>query len=174
MSFYPLPFRAPIRRRPVFRRAPVVQPVAYPSIGGAGNDIISINNGGTQGPPGPQGPAGPPGPQGIPGPQGPQGEAGPPGPAGGLIVPVTTVESDYLALPTDYFIAVITGAPYTITLPVAPDGTVYIVKDVLGTAAVNPITIVDNGFIDGSPSATINTNFGSLTFVANNGAWSIV
>jgi len=43
--------------------------VGYPiysgSVGGPGNDIISINNGGVQGPAGPPGPEGPPGPSGL-------------------------------------------------------------------------------------------------------------
>lgn len=119
------------------------------------NSIIT----GTEGPPGPPGPAGP---------------IGPEGPPGSLVVPVTTVEEDYTALPTDYFIAVITGDAYTITLPAGPDGTTFIVKDVLGDASANPITVVDAGLIDGAASAIINTDFGSLTFIYNNGAWSIV
>lgn len=122
------------------------------------NSIIT----GTEGPPGPAGPAGP------------QGETGPPGPPASLVVPITTVEEDYTALPTDYFIAVITGDAYTITLPAGPDGTTFIVKDVLGDASANPITIVDAGLIDGASSAIINTDFGSLTFIYNNGGWSIV
>ena len=131
------------------------------------NSIIT----GTEGPPGPAGPAGPQGETGPPGETGPE---GPPGPPGSLVVPITTVEEDYTALPTDYFIAVITGAPYTITLPAGPDGTTFIVKDVLGDASTNPITIVDAGLIDGAASAIINTDFGSLTFIYNNGGWSIV
>lgn len=140
------------------------------------NSIIT----GTEGPPGPAGPAGPQGetgpagPQGETGPAGPQGETGPAGPPGSLVVPVTTIEEDYTALPTDYFIAVITGDAYTITLPAGPDGTTFIVKDVLGDASANPITIVDAGLIDGAASAIINTDFGSLTFIYNNGGWSIV
>ena len=132
---------------------------------------------GPAGPAGPQGETGPAGPQGEVGPAGPQGEAGPvgpQGPAGSLIVPVTTIEEDYTVLPTDYFIGVVTGAPITVTLPAGPDGTTYIVKDVLGDASTNPITIVDAGLIDGALTAVINTDFGSLTFIYNNGGWSIV
>lgn len=125
------------------------------------NSIIT----GTEGPPGPAGP---------PGPEGPTGSDGPPGPPGSLVVPITTIENDYTALSTDYFIGVITGAPYTITLPAGPDGTTFIVKDVLGDASINPITILDAGLIDGSSNAIINTDFGSLTFIYNNGGWSIV
>ena len=150
------------------------------------NDLFinSIVNGtGIPGPPGPQGEVGPAGPQGEVGPAGPQGEVGPQGeagpvgpqgPPGSLIVPVTTIEDDYTVLPTDYFIGVVTGAPITVTLPAGPDGTTYIVKDVLGDASTNPITIVDAGLIDGALTAVINTDFGSLTFIYNNGGWSIV
>ena len=116
--------------------------------------------------------AGPPGPPGPPGPEGPE---GPPGPAGSLIIPTVTVETDYEALATDYFIGVITGAPYTITLPVSVDGTVYIVKDIFGEASTNPITIIGTATtIDGAASATINTDFGAVALVFNEGSWSIV
>lgn len=112
---------------------------------------------GPPGPPGPPGPAGPPGPPGTPG-----------------LVPVVTVEQDYSALLTDYFIGVITSAEFTITLPNGPDGTVYIVKDISGNADTNPITIINTVDIDGQPGATIDVSFGSLTFIYSNSAWSIV
>lgn len=115
---------------------------------------------------GPPGPPGPPGPQGDPGPQGPPGTPG--------LVPTTTVEADYTALLTDYFIGVISSAEYTITLPNGPTGTVFIVKDVSGTAGTNPIIVVNTVDIDGEAGATIDTNFGSLTFVYSNAAWNIV
>ena len=115
---------------------------------------------------GPPGPPGPPGPQGDPGPQGPPGTPG--------LVPTITVESDYTALVTDYFIGVISNAEYTITLPNGPVGTVFIIKDVSGTAGTNPITVVNTVDIDGEAGATIDTNFGSLTFVYSNGAWNII
>lgn len=112
------------------------------------------------------GPPGPPGPQGEPGPQGPPGTPG--------LVPVLTVEMDYTALLTDYFIGVITSAEYTITLPNGPDGTVFIVKDVSGTASSNSIIIINTADIDGQAGAIIDTNYGSLTFIYSNSAWNIV
>lgn len=118
---------------------------------------------------GPPGPPGPPGPQGDPGPTGPQGPPGTPG-----LVPVTTVEADYTALLTDYFIGVITSAEFTITLPNGPAGTVFIIKDVSGTASTNPITIVNTVNIDGQAGATIDTDFGSLMFIYSNNVWNIV
>jgi hypothetical protein len=110
----------------------------------------------------------------IPGPPGPPGPEGPQGPPGSLILPTTTVEEDYVALDTDYFIGVITGDSYNITLPSGPEGRAFIVKDILGEASTNPITITDGGLIDGASSTVINTDFGSLTFVYSNGGWSIV
>ena len=115
---------------------------------------------------GPPGPPGPPGPQGDPGPQGPPGTPG--------LVPVITVEADYTALLTDYFIGVVTSAEFTITLPNGPSGTVFIVKDISGDANTNPITIVNTVNIDGQAGATIDTSFGSLTFIYSNSAWNIV
>lgn len=115
---------------------------------------------------GPPGPPGPPGPQGDPGPQGPPGTPG--------LVVTTTVETDYTALLTDYFIGVVTSGEFTITLPNGPTGTVFIIKDVSGTASLNPITITNTVNIDGQPGATIDTDYGSLTFIYSNNAWNIV
>jgi hypothetical protein len=103
---------------------------------------------------------------------GPPGPPGPPGTPG--LVPVVTVENDYAALITDYFIGVITSAEYTITLPNGPEGTVFIVKDVAGTAGTNPITIVNTVNIDGQAGATIDTDYGALMFIYSNLAWNIV
>jgi hypothetical protein len=62
-----------------------------------------------------------------------------------------------------------------VNLPLSPIGTSYIVKDVAGTAGLGaPITITDVVPIDGSISALINTNYGSLTFVFTGTEWSIV
>lgn len=113
--------------------------------------------------------SGPPGPPGPPGPEGPPGPPGTPG-----LVPTTTVEADYTAQLTDYFIGVISSAEYTITLPDGPIGTVFVVKDVSGTASTNPITIVNTVNIDGQAGATIDADYGSLTFVYSNNAWNIV
>lgn len=140
--------RIPLRRfvrRPVYRR-PVVN-----QFGGLGNDIF-YNSGGV----GPPGPPGPPGTVGL--------------------VPVTDVATrTYTALSTDYFLCVLTNGVVTITLPTGVLGTVYIVKDCFGDAANNPITIQGTGgqLVDGS-TATINTNFGSITVIFDGTEWSIV
>jgi hypothetical protein len=91
-------------------------------------------------------------------------------------VAVTTVTTTpYNVLFTDYMLAVDVGTPASIVLPISPIGTVFVVKDIDGDAATNPITVAGLGStIDGSPTATINTNYGSLTFIFNGTEWSIV
>jgi hypothetical protein len=150
LLFHRQPVRRPVLRR---RLLPVVN-----QYGGFGNDIF-YNSGGGVGPPGPPGPPGPIGPAGNPSP-----------------VAVTDVATaTYTALPTDYFLCVLTNAPVTITLPTGVLGTVYIVKDCFGAAATNPVTIQGTGgqTVDGS-TATINTDFGSIQLVFNGTNWSIV
>lgn len=133
---------------------PVVGPCPFP------DDIdLVINSSITSGPQGPPGPPGPPGPQGPPGSPG--------------LVSTRVVEQDYTVQFSDYMVGVITSAPFTITLPNTVDGTVYLIKDVVGTAATNPITITSATFIDGAAFATIDANFGSLTFTRIGGVWSI-
>jgi hypothetical protein len=92
-------------------------------------------------------------------------------------VPVTIANtSPYLVLPTDYDIAVTanTVIPASVVLPISPTGTVFIVKDAAGVASINPITISAIGFnIDGSPTAVININYGSLNFIFNGLEWNI-
>jgi hypothetical protein len=59
------------------------------------------------------------------------------------------------------------SAPITVTLPASPNnGRVFTIKDVSGAALTNNITIAGNGNnIDGSSSASINTNYGSLKLI---------
>lgn len=162
-------YGSPIFRATQYNTTPRFVPVGpvggFAVAGGAGNDTINIGNGG----------GGPPGPPGPPGPQGPQGIPGQPGTLG--VVPVTNVATaTYTALSTDYFLCVLTNGLVTITLPTGILGIVYIVKDCFGDAATNPITIQGTcgQLVDGSATATINTNFGSLQFVFNGTDWSIV
>lgn len=118
------------------------------------------------------GPPGPPGPPGPVGPIGPQGDPGTPG-----LVPVTIVtETPYNVTLADYFIGVDVAAATSIVLPASPTGTVFIVKDIDGDAATNPITVTAVGgvLIDGSSSAIINSPYGALQFVFNGTEWNIV
>jgi hypothetical protein len=143
--------RAPLMRRPILTRRPVACGAA--SIGGSGNDIINI--GGLIGPPGPPGPAGPPG-------------------TPGLVPVVEVTTSPFEAALTDYYLAVDVGEPTSIVLPVSPTGTVFVIKDIDGDAATNPITITTATTIDGATSALINANYGSITLIFNGTEWNIV
>jgi hypothetical protein len=93
--------------------------------------------------------------------------------------PVTVTEvttTEYTATAQDYFLCVDTSTqPVAITLPAGILGTVYIVKDCTGDANTNNITIAGTGgeLVDGD-TATINSPYGSLTFIFNGSEWSIV
>jgi len=148
------------RRRPLSRRSvgaaarrggfPVLQ-----QIGGAGQDFFI--NGGT-------GPAGPPGPP------------GPPGTIG--LVPVTIVTTTpFTPALTNYLLDVNVAGLASILLPFSPVGKVFIVKDISGAAATNPITVSDAGgvfLIDGAAGALININYGSITLIFNGSQWGII
>lgn len=98
---------------------------------------------------------------------------------GGNPSPVTVTEvttPEYTATAEDYFLCVDTAtAPVAITLPTGILGTVYIVKDCTGNADTNNITVAGTGgeSVDSS-TATINTPYGSLSFIFNGTEWSIV
>jgi hypothetical protein len=79
-----------------------------------------------------------------------------------------TADANYLVLSTDFIIACNHSAPRTVTLPVAANGMIYIIKDEAGTAAAQNITIQPDAtlpdLIDGAANKVINTAYGSLTF----------
>lgn len=152
---------------------PWAPPMMFPPIGSCDGTDFNISVGGLPGPPGPVGPQGPAGPAG---PQGPAGPAGPQGPAGtfGLVPVVVVTTTPYTALLTDYFIGVNVPTASSVVLPVSPQGTVFVVKDLSGFAAINPITITASTTIDGSASDIINSPFGSLTLVFNGTEWNNV
>jgi hypothetical protein len=65
--------------------------------------------------------------------------------------------------------------PASIVLPASPIGTVFIIKDTAGVASINPITIsAIASTIDGSASALIDANYGSITLIFNGTEWNIV
>lgn len=144
----------------VMRRAPRIQlrpltrlsPPTGIQLGGNGNDVINIGGGGV-------GPPGPPGPPGIPG-----------------LVPVTIVTTTpFSAVLIDYLLDVNVAAPSSVILPISPTGTVFVVKDMSGNASTNAITVTGLGaLIDGNATATINTNYGSITLIFNSTEWNIV
>ena len=143
------------------RRAPVLRNNSFAPVSGIGNTVYETINS-TSGTPGPPGPIGPPGPP------------GPPGTIG--LVPVTLVTtSPFTPTLSDYLLDVNFDGAGSIVLPVSPTGTVFIVKDISGTAGATPITITPTvGTIDGAATATINSPYGSLTFVYNGTQWLIL
>ena len=117
------------------------------------------------------------GPPGPPGPPGPQGEPGPQGPAGSLAdVPVTLIdEATYSPDLTEYFLGVIYDGSVTITLPAGTLGKVYVVKDAVGDANTNPITVVASGStIDSLANYVLNTDWGSISLIYNGIEWNVV
>lgn len=119
----------------------------------------------------------PPGPPGPPGPQGPQGPEGPQGPPGTISdVPVTLIDqATYTPTVDEYFLGVIYDGTVTITLPVSTTGKVYIIKDAVGDAETNPITInTTSSTIDNLASYTLNIDWSSVTLVYNGIEWNVV
>ena len=146
---------------------PVYAPVVAPFV----DDSDIFINSNIVGPPGPTGPPGPPGPQG------PQGEPGPQGPAGSLAdVPVTLIdEPTYTPNADEYFLGVIYDGAVTITLPAGTLGKVYVVKDAVGDANANPITVTTTGStIDGQANYVMNTDWGSISLIYNGIEWNVI
>lgn len=79
---------------------------------------------------------------------------------------------------TDTYIGITdTTATRTVTLPATPSsGVMMFVKDESGAAGTNNITVntSDGSLIDGSSTAIINQNYGSLSFIFRNGNWWVV
>jgi hypothetical protein len=107
---------------------------------------------------------------------GPTGATGATGIAGGLVVPVTNVNTTpYNVLTSDYMMSVNVGGASSVVLPISVTGTVFVVKDDSGVASVNNITITATGAnIDGVASQVINVNRGSFTMVFNGSQWDII
>lgn len=82
----------------------------------------------------------------------------------------------YLTLSTDEVIIVDTALARTINLMATPPtGMTYRIKDNVGSAAANNITIVPNaGNIDGAANTKINSNYGSIDLVYNGTQWNIL
>ena len=81
----------------------------------------------------------------------------------------------YTVQSTDYFIGVNTSAARTILLPNAPETLqVFVIKDLIGLAASNNITITTPGgtvLIDGATSQTISQNRGAISYMFNGAAY---
>lgn len=96
-----------------------------------------------------------------------------------LFIKRVGVSSSYSAGNRDCYIGVTnTLSGVTINLPAAGSnlrGMVIIIKDESGSAAGNPITVSGNGaLIDGTPTRSINTNYGMLRLVCSGVAWFII
>lgn len=93
--------------------------------------------------------------------------------AGQRVAVTTPGAYPYTTLVTDYVILVDTSSARTINLLASPEtGRTYRIKDNVGLAATNNITITGN--IDGAASATIKLNYGSMDVVYNGTEWSIL
>jgi len=93
----------------------------------------------------------------------------------GIQVPITTPGAyPYTTLTSDFVILVDSSAARTITPLGSPTtGQMYRIKDNVGSAALNNITITPSGKnIDGSASYIINTNYGSIDIVYNGTQWN--
>lgn len=142
--------------------------IAASSLNDNDADIFSIDVAGV-------GPTGPTGPQGDVGQIGPTGPTGPSG-STSLLIPVTLVTTpEYSATYTDFYIGIDYDGPTLILLPEAISGLMYIIKDQGGNSSIFPITIQANtSTIDGSSSAIISSDYGSLTFIFNGTEWHLI
>lgn len=84
----------------------------------------------------------------------------------------------YTVLASDYLILVDTASARTINLPNAPTtNTVYVIKDNVGSAGTNAITLTTLGgsvTIDGATSQTLASNWISYTVVFNGTSYRII
>ena len=95
----------------------------------------------------------------------------------GRVIKVTTPGAyPYTALTTDYLILVDTTSARTINLLATPEtGRTYVIKDNVGSASINNITVSGNGAnIDGASTYVIITNYASITVIYNGTTWSVV
>jgi len=97
---------------------------------------------------------------------------------GGILIQTICVNVNYAALPTDDTILVDTTLnPVTITLPaVHIAGKEYFIKDKLGTAAINNITVIsaDGDTIDLSASFVMNVNYQGIMLISDGTDWFTV
>lgn len=92
-------------------------------------------------------------------------------------IPITTPGAyPYTTIPQDQLILVDTSSGRTITPLASPTtGQKHIIKDNVGSASSNNITITPSGKnIDGAASFVISTNYGSATIVYNGTQWNVI
>jgi hypothetical protein len=86
---------------------------------------------------------------------------------------IDVFDSPYTALDDDYYISVdSSGGGVTVLLPNAPNSRrMFLIKDALGTAAINNITITTPGLVvlfDGATSYVLDTPYEAVLFTFNN------
>lgn len=89
---------------------------------------------------------------------------------------VTSVTGTYPVVVTDDYLAITTlAAPFTITLPAGPTlGDTYEIKDTVGNAGVNNVTISGNGAnIDGAATILLSQNYASFVVTYTGTQWSV-
>ena len=73
------------------------------------------------------------------------------------------------------YITSTSAAATVITLPTGTLGKVYVVKDSVGDANTNPITVVATGStIDSLASYVMNTPWGSISLIYNGIEWNVI
>lgn len=98
---------------------------------------------------------------------------------GGLRVTTRTITSSFTidTTTTDFEIFCNNSAAINITLPTPTNGRLITIKDFIGTAQTNPITIVRHAseLIEGlAASYVFQTNWGSITLTSNGTNWLFV
>lgn len=93
-------------------------------------------------------------------------------------VSVNNAASPYTALATDYYVSAdVTAGVVTIRLPNAPTtGRTFVVKDQVGLAATNNITVTTVGGavnIDGATSFIMNTAYESISLIFNGSTYEV-
>ena len=94
----------------------------------------------------------------------------------GAIKVVTPGAYPYTTISQDGIILVDSSSARTITPLASPTtGQKHIIKDSVGSAAANNITITPSGKnVDGAASAVININYGSATIIYNGTEWNLI
>lgn len=98
---------------------------------------------------------------------------------GAQIVKITAPGAyPYNVLTTDYIVAIDTSSARTILLPDAPTtGQVFVIKDSIGTANSNNISLTTVGgvvTIDGATTQTMSSNWQSVSVVFNGTSYRII
>jgi hypothetical protein len=90
-------------------------------------------------------------------------------------LPVTLIDTNtYSATAEEYFLGVIADGGCTITLPSGTVGKVFIIKDSIGDATANPITVQGTGStIDGEPTYVLDSDWASIGLIYNGIEWNV-